>query len=369
MSGGDARLVPALFDGDRLRQARVYCGLRKVEVADKINVSPAVIGQYESGRTRPSAAALASIALNLAFPPEFFERRGTPPRVGEGQAHFRKLRSTSKLERDQALVRLELFAEVLADIESHVQLPDVDVPSFPVADDAPDALPEDAAASVRAEWGHSSGPIDNVVRLLEGRGIVVTRNQVGSTSVDAFSTWIKGRPVVVLGSDKGDAARSRFDAAHELGHLVMHGDAEPGRHVVEQQAHRFAAAFLMPAETIGKEFPSRMSWPAFFKLKERWRISLQALLMRARTLGALSPDGYRRAQIHVRSRWGNDEPVTIGPAEQPALLGRAFELMASELGIDASAIAGECRLHESVFRSLIEGSVPETADRPKVDVR
>jgi len=54
----------------------------------------------------------------------------------------------------------------------------------------------------------------------------------------------------VLASDKGDAAVSRFDAAHELGHLIMHHDAEPGDLYMERQADAFAAAFLMPAETI-----------------------------------------------------------------------------------------------------------------------
>ena len=360
--------MPGLFDGDRLRQARLYHGLRKTEVASKLDVSPAIIGQYESGRTRPSSGAFASMALQLGFPPEFFERRGTPTRVAESDAHFRKLRSTSKLERDRALVRLELFAEVLADIESHVQLPDADVPAFPVSDDSAEALPEEAAKAVRAGWGLGLGPIDHVVRLLEGRGIVVTRNEIGASGVDAFSTWLPHRPVVVLGSDKDDAARSRFDAAHELGHLVMHADAEPGRHVVENQAHRFAAGCLMPAETIAKEFPSRMSWPAFFKLKARWHVSLQALLMRAKTLGVLSPDGYRRGQIQVRTRWGNDEPVDIGASEQPALLRRAFDLMASELGLDAIEIAAECRLPERVFTSLIEGSVAGRPNRPRVEV-
>lgn len=79
----------------------------------------------------------------------------------------------------------------------------------------------------------------------------------------------------------------------------MHHDAEPGRHVVEKQAHRFAAAFMMPAEAIADEFPARMSWPEYFKLKERWRVSLQALLYRARSLGALSPGAYRRSDQNL----------------------------------------------------------------------
>ncbi len=157
----------------------------------------------------------------------------------------------------------------------------------------PRPCPREGAKAVRAAWGLGAGPIDNVVRLLEACGIVMTRNEIGTADVDSFSTWLPQRPVIVLASDKRDAARSRFDAAHELGHLVMHADAEPGRHVIENQAHRFAAAFLMPAETIAKEFPHRMSWPAFIKLKERWRVSLQVLLIRAKTLGALSSDGYR----------------------------------------------------------------------------
>jgi len=369
MSRSETRVVPELFDGDRLRQARIYKGLRKVDVARAIDVTPAVIGQYESGRTRPSVSVFASIALNLGFPPEFFERRGQPAHVAEGEAHFRKLRSTSKLERDQALVRLEFLAEVIADVEKHVELPKVDLPEYAVDDEAPDTEPEAAAATVRQAWRLGTGPIDNVVRLLEGRGVVVIRPTVGSSGIDAFSTWIGNRPVVVLGNDKGDTARSRFDAAHELGHLVMHHDANPGRHVVEKQAHRFAAAFLMPAEIIGKEFPSRMSWPAFFSLKQRWRVSLQALLYRAKTLGILSPDSYQRAHITLSQRgWRDNEPIAIGEPEEPALLGRAFDLMRSELNIDETAVASECRFPEGVFRALLEGVLPSSSDRPQVAV-
>jgi Zn-dependent peptidase ImmA (M78 family)/transcriptional regulator with XRE-family HTH domain len=367
MTAQNARVVPELFDGDRLRQARTYRGLKKVDLARAIEVTPAVVGQYENGKTRPSSSVFASIALHLGFGPEFFERRGPVPLVTESQTHFRKLRSTSKLEREQALVRLEFFAEVLAAVETHVQLPDIDLPEYPVADSAPEVEPEAAAMAVRNTWGLGTGPIDNVVRLLEGHGVVVIRPAVGGTGVDAFSTLIGGRAVVVLGSEKGDAARSRFDASHELGHLVMHHDAEPGRSIVEKQAQRFASAFLMPAEVIAKEFPSRMSWPAYFDLKQRWRVSLQALLYRAKTLGALSGDAYQRAQIHIaRQGLRDNEPIDIGLPEEPALLGRALELMQTELAIDEDIVAKECQLPEAVFRALLVGALPSSPGRPRV---
>ncbi|PZR88232.1 MAG: XRE family transcriptional regulator [Candidatus Nephthysia bennettiae] len=348
------RLATALFDGDRLRQARLFCGWRKVEVARALGLTPAVVSQYEQGRTRPSAATLAALSLHLGFPPEFFERGRPAVRIDQGQAHFRRLRSTSKLERDRLVVRLELMAELLGRIEEHVRLPAVSIPTVVVDPDEGDQAAEAAAGEVRRAWDLNSGPIDDVVRLLEAKGVVLVRPRFGTGEVDAFSTWAGGRPLIVLASDKGDAARSRFDAAHELGHLVMHHDAEPGRQAVERQAQRFAAAFLMPAQAISREFPPRMSWPAYLELKQRWRVSLQALLYRARGLGVLSPDAYQRAQVQLSARWGRaQEPGELGPPEQPMVIQRALDLLSSQLGIDAASLADQERLPPDTLASLL----------------
>jgi Zn-dependent peptidase ImmA (M78 family)/transcriptional regulator with XRE-family HTH domain len=360
-------LAASLFDGERLRQAREYRGLRKVEVARAVNLTPGAISQYESSKAKPSPPALARLALHLGFPVEFFERRLEPTsRVDESQAHFRRLRSTSKFERARLLVRLELLNDVLRRIEEHVRLPAVDVPSIPVEPGDYNQV-EAAALEVRQQWGLGSGPIDNVVRLLESKGIIVVRPAIGTGDVDAFSTSRLGRPLVVLGSDKDDAARSRFDAAHELGHLVMHHDSVPGSQALEQQAQRFAAAFLMPMHVIFHEIPTRMSWPKFFDLKQRWRVSLQALLYRARTLGRLSPDAYQRAQIHLTRNWGRDsEPIPLGAPEQPTLLTRALALMEERLGVTRNAIAQEANFPRRLLDDLLADAMPATAERPEV---
>jgi Zn-dependent peptidase ImmA (M78 family)/transcriptional regulator with XRE-family HTH domain len=364
-----SRLLTALFDGDRLRQARLFNGWRKIDVARTLDITPAAVSQYEQGRTRPSAPTLAALSLHLGFPPEFFEQGRPAVRIDQGQTHFRRLRSTSKLDRDRLVVRLELLAEVLDRIESHVRLPAVATPSVPLEPDDGDAAAERVAVEVRHAWELGGGPIDNVVRLLEAKGGIVVRPQFGTGDVDAFSTWAAGRPVIVLGSDKQDAGRSRFDAAHELGHLVMHHDAEPGRQAVERQAHRFAAAFLMPAEVISREFPRRMDWPAYMALKQRWRVSLQALLYRARGLGVLSSDAYQRAQVQLSARWGRvTEPGDLGPAEQPMVLQRAMNLLSSGLGIDAAALAAAVRLPLAIMASLLADAVPDDVSRPVVPV-
>ena len=50
--------------------------------------------------------------------------------------------------------------------------------------------------------------------------------------------------------------RDNFNLAHEMGHIVMHRGIShtPGTRTVENQAHRFAGAFLAPAKALRKAF-------------------------------------------------------------------------------------------------------------------
>jgi len=177
------------------------------------------------------------------------------------------------------------------------------------------------ARQVRQAFGMPSGPVPNVAEVLEQHGILLIRLPLDTAGVDAFSLPFHDRPVVVLGTDKNGRARSRFDGAHELGHLVVHGDQIWGLKELERQAHAFAAAFLMPAEDIRDELPDRADWPVLFQLKRKWQASLAALLMRARTLGRMSENNYLTAVKAASARgWRRVEPVPPGKPEHPTCL-------------------------------------------------
>lgn len=194
-----------------------------------------------------------------------------------------------------------------------------DIPQIPVSGlDADIEEIEEIAGQVRVAWRLPAGPINNVVDVLEQHGVVVIRLPFGSADVDAFSLPFLDHPVVVLGTDKNDRARSRFDAAHELAHLVLHGDQIWGIKQVEDQAHRFAAALLMPADEILPQLPSTVDWPRLFELKRHWQVSLAALLMRARTLHRINESTYLNAIKALSARgWRRVEPVPLGRPEQP----------------------------------------------------
>lgn len=73
-------------------------------------------------------------------------------------------------------------------------------------------------------------------------------------SVDAFSVWRSNKPYIFLNTVK-TAEHSRFDAAHELGHLVLHKHGGPGGRAAEDEANRFASSFLMPSADVRARIP------------------------------------------------------------------------------------------------------------------
>jgi len=322
----------ATFEPARLRLARELRQLSQADLARRLQVTPAAVSQYESGATRPGRDSLKRLSAILEVPPAFFSLQ----LVETHEGFFRSLRRTSLGQRRRARAIAHIAHDIASSEAATKLLCTVDVPHIPVDSlhASRDEL-EEIAAQVRLEWRLPSGPVANVVELLENHGAVVIRLPLDTPDVDAFSLPFPDRPVIVLGADKSDRARSRFDAAHELGHLVAHGDQVWGVKEVEQQAHQFAAAFLMPKQDIADALPTRADWPVLFDLKRQWQVSLAALLMRARNLGRMSETNYLAAVKTASARgWRRIEPVPLGHPEEPA---RFHALLTSDANASTNA--------------------------------
>jgi Zn-dependent peptidase ImmA (M78 family)/transcriptional regulator with XRE-family HTH domain len=311
--------MPA-FVPARLRLARELRGLSQAEVAGPAAVTPAALSQFESGFARPAEPTLDRLGRALKVPTAFFDL----PIDETPEGFFRSLRRSSVVDRRRAQAVAQIAHDIAVMADGMGRMAPTLLATHPISSlGAPHDEIEGIASRVRREWGVPPGPISSVVGLLESHGVVVIRMTLESADVDAFSLPFVDRPVVVLGSDKADRARSRFDAAHELGHLVIHGAEFWGLKEVEKQAHGFAAAFLMPRDQIYRELPQRVDWPSLFQLKRRWQVSLAALLMRARTLERMTEATYLTAVKAASARgWRRVEPVPLGPPEEPRMLGR-----------------------------------------------
>lgn len=315
-------------------------GITQKRLAEELGVTPAAVSQYESGAHAPSAEVVERLVVSLRFLSTFFYR---PLEVdAEMPAFFRSLRNAPKRERDRARSYALMLGEVAGLLDCDVELPAVNLPAIRLAPDAPGPAVEAAAEQLRRHWGVEPGPVAHVVRLLEAHGAVVVAVGEFDPRLDAFSLWVAERPVVVLCSDKGVPKRRRFDAAHELGHLVLHVQAKSGDAALERQAHRFASALLMPAEEIEPWLPRRANQiEVVRRASETWGVSMQALLYRARTLGTMNETSYTRAIRRMNARgWRTDEPIEAGPEEAPSVLGAAVEALRAG-GSSTQALASQ----------------------------
>lgn len=321
--------------------ARQLAGLRKSQLAELIQMSPASVTGWESGAKQPNRVTVAKLALALRVEPQFFAG-GAPTVVG--QPNFRSLRSTPQIAQDEAEAYGRLVAEISALLDTSVEFPEALLPDVPVDPDERLGTPEEAARIAREFFGVNPGPIQHVIRLAEKAGVVVVFSEPGVAAIDAYSMHTAARPIIVLNPVKDDYYRQRFDVAHELGHLIMHHDAEPGGKVAEDQANRFAAEFLMPADQIRLALPASTAgraWSELAALKEHWGVSLAALLYRARTLGVMSDVSYRNAMIRMsQNGWRRAEPGRTSALEMPSMLPRAREILLSAGIEDRDFLAG-----------------------------
>jgi Zn-dependent peptidase ImmA (M78 family)/transcriptional regulator with XRE-family HTH domain len=326
MIGADIHTAALLFQKQRLTIARELSGMTKTELSKRVQKTPAAIGQFEGGVIKPDAQTLAKLALALGVPVGFFAEPVVTNIVPFEACHFRSQRAASQKERKRVLAAGALVTELVSFLEEHVSFPEQRVSEVAAAP-ANDGDIENIALDVRKRWGLGLGPIPNVIQLLETKGVVVTFVDNDSETIDAFSFWHEKRPCMFLVIEKGSTSRTRFDALHELGHLVMHVEVSHADQTHERQANQFASAFLMPRDTFVRECPRRFDFQHFLELKRRWRTSVAALLHRAYSLELISEASYRRGFMFLNQQHYRKNEPEEPAAETPQIIRRSVRLL------------------------------------------
>lgn len=227
-------------------------------------------------------------------------------------------------QRDRVLAAGEMALELSRWLDDRFDLPAPDLPDLRYETD-----PEIAAATVRSSWALSDRPITNMVHLLEKHGTRVFSLAEDCETVDAFSYWNKNRPHVFLNTMKS-GERGRFDAAHELGHLVMHRHEGSVGRQAESEADAFAASFLMPRSDVLANQPALRSLPGLIRAKRRWGVSVLALARRLHETKLLTDWRYRQVCVEAQ-QYGmrKDEPNAI-TRETSQVLHKVFTILWSE---------------------------------------
>lgn len=326
------------FNQDRLKSARLGRGLTQTALAELIGRSTASLSKWESGAQKPETEAVQALSRELGFPPDWFTR--TPmPDAAASPAFFRSMAGATKATRERLSGQLAWLHEISMLLQEEVELPAVNVPQsnkhfLQLGDNDIEAMAE----QVRAAWGLGEGPVAHVLRAMESAGIVCARISAGDRKLDGVSIWIAERPYVLITDDKDNPYRNRFDAAHELAHLVLH------RHVtqdefklhlkqIEEQANRFAGAFLLPAKNFAATVHlRRFDLDSLALLKQRWKTSVAAMIVRSKQLDIISAERATRLWKSYSARgWRWGEPGDDSAVfEQQTLLPDSIKLLLQE---------------------------------------
>jgi len=354
------------FKGKRLTNAREARGMTRASLADIINVSRAAISQYEKGQKNPSSEILKKIADKLNFPMHFFLRDTSAERYKP--VFFRSMSAATKTARLRAAHRYDWLLEIVRYLREFVTLPEVNFPSFDLPPDPiliKDEKIEDIANEVRRHWNLSFGPISNITWLMENNGAIVVRYLLGARTLDAFSNWSfddTKRPYFILSEDKVSAVRSRFDAAHEMGHMILHYNVDENRlrntttfKLVESQANYFASAFLLPEQTFSQEVSFAPNLEMLVALKSRWQVSIAAMVKRLRHLRLISREREQQLFINIsRRRWRTREPLDDElEIETPSVLRKIFDMLVAKKLIDQQGLTMNLGLYiEDIERAI-----------------
>jgi Zn-dependent peptidase ImmA (M78 family)/transcriptional regulator with XRE-family HTH domain len=332
------------FNPAMLTVARESRELTQSELAQRSKIPQAVLSKLEGGVTRPSIEQAEALGRATRYPTSFFFEQDRIFGFNASVFFHRK--------------RTDMPAKVLKRIHAVLNLTRMRLDKLMLAGSMTPAFdlvrlsvdehdtPEHIAGKVRAVLQLPDGPVHNFTASLEEAGVIVAQYQFNSRRMDAVSEWVPGHPPIILMNtdDHVSGDRYRWTLAHELGHLIMHTHPVDG---MEGQANRFAAEFLLPAREIRPKLRVvRLQTLAL--LKSIWKVSMGALLERARQLGTITATQYKYMRIKFgKLGYGTQEPPELSiPVEAPTLLHDLVKLHTQDLGYSLSDLSALLRMDE-----------------------
>jgi len=342
---------------DRVELVRRRLGLTKLGLAQLLGVDRKVVQRFESGHSPLPETCLEKLCTASGYPREFFEKSSFDFPSATGVS-FRSLRSLTQSTRDAALAAGALAFEFDDWIVGRYGLPEHQLVQIE------NQSPEEAAMFLRAQWGIGQRPIGNMINLLEAKGVRVFSLAEETRHLDAYSFWRNDKPYVFLNTLK-TAEHSRYDAAHELGHLVMHRHCGSSHPNAENEANAFASAFLMPAADVKAEVPRVRSLNDLVFAKRRWGVSVAALNYRLHKMGRITDWHYRGHYIALGKLGRGVEPNGM-PRETSQVWTKILTDLWTQ-GMPLSRVAEELQIPEKELNSLLFGiaSMQDPGLRPE----
>lgn len=333
----------------RLKLARTRRKMTIKLLADATGLTTKIISAYEKEGCdySPKPETLNIISSVLQYPIDFFTEDTDFDHIDTSTVSFRSLKSMRAADEHAAISAGEIG--VFIDKYFSNKFPKRPKPNLP---DFRGGSPEAAASYLREFWDLGNLSITSMVHLLEKHGVRVFSLSENTAAVDAFSFWKEGIPYIFLNTQKS-GERSRFDAAHELGHLIMHRHGSPQGKDLESEADLFAANFLMPINTVLALKGQLISLEDIIKLKKNWLVSAMALIVHMKNLGVITDWHYRMILIEASKRGLRNNEIEGIAHEKSGLIPVMLNELQSRYGIGLRSLAKELLLPLEELTNLL----------------
>jgi len=329
-----------------LETARLLRQKTQKEVVEAIGISQASLSKAEHGLQELPIDIMSKLYDYYDLPETFFLRsEGVSPL---GHLYYRKKLTITNKVIDSFVAKVKIFKAIIDDLMSAVELPKYTLGNY-VPNENLSA--KEIARKIRYELKVYNGAVPNLSTLLENNGIIIIRFDFGTDKIDGLTTITDSDRKVMFINNQMPNDRIRFSMAHELGHLVMHlGNPPRSSDDAERQADEFASEFLMPEEEI-RPMLLNVNIQTLGMLKRKWRVSMHALVRRAKDLETITYQQYRNLQMYFSKKgYTKSEPIPL-PIENPTMWDETLKLYRDELGYSDEDLMSVMKINQRDFAS------------------
>lgn len=335
-----------------LKYYRLKKDMSKKELAEKVNISPMAISNYETGKRRPDMEILKKIANVLGVRvADFLAVRNEKLVFCHGE--FRKSTTLSVAQQEFIRESVEEYFERFLSI--------VEILGGEVLPDAPVThelnLSGDIERDAQSLRKHlclaPEGPIGNLIELMENKGILVYMCKIANDQFSGLNGLVNGRPYIMINEDMSPE-RNRSTIVHELSHFMFKWPDDMDEKQVEKSVTSISGAFLIPRADAIRELGIRRTAVSkdMLLVAQEYGISMYMLVKRARLSGIISESVERQFYIDAsKAGWRKNEPVRI-EKENPILFEQLVyrAINENEISIQKAAELLKIQYNEIVTR-------------------
>lgn len=283
--------------GDKIKELRMGKGFTQEYLATLTGFSKSYIQKFEENKREINTSQLVRLAdaLNVGISDILSGSNFNTKDFKFSSIEFRDKNSLYNLDEFKKSITIDLYPKFYAYETLENVLEESVGFKNPIANEpviTNNKSVEILAEKLRKKWKFGNNPIYDLISFLEDLGIKIFEVNKEENFV-GFSCWMKKTPVIVVNTTNKDIPRRRFTILHELSHLLLKFESDLSENAVERFCDQFAGAMLLPESTLKEYLNSNsISLEELKRIKEKFGISIRAILVRMVSVGFITWDKY-----------------------------------------------------------------------------